>query len=181
MNLEKKYLTQNEYSRPGKHLIAVKGIVIHWVANPKTSAMFNRNYFESLKDQTPGKKSHEYRYASSHFIIGLEGEIIQCLDESEMAYHVGALIYTERALKNLSGYPNNATLGIELCHPDWSGKFTDATLQAAKELILVLCEKHKLGRNDIYRHYDITQKDCPLYYVKNPAEWGNFLNSIFKT
>jgi N-acetylmuramoyl-L-alanine amidase len=188
MNLEKKFLTINEFSRPGKHLIGVKGIVIHWVANPKTSAMFNRNFFESLKDQktptVPGvgnlKENVNHRYASAHFIIGLDGEIIQCLDETEMAYHVGALVYTKIALQKLSAYPNNCTLGIELCHPDWTGKFTDTTLQVARELILVLCEKYHLGRADVYRHFDVTSKECPLYFVKNPAEWENFLNSIFK-
>ncbi len=28
------------------------------------------------------------------------------------------------------------TIGIEICHPDWTGKFTDVTLNAVKELVV---------------------------------------------
>jgi N-acetylmuramoyl-L-alanine amidase len=173
MNIQERILTMNKYSRPGTPLRAVKGIVIHWVANPKTTAEQNRNYFESLK---AGKDN---RYASAHFIVGLEGEAVQCLLENEVGYHVGAAKYTPRALSELSAYPNDCTIGIELCHINWEGEFTKETLQSAKELILELCERYTLGRNNIYRHYDITGKDCPRYFVAHEDQWGNFLNSIF--
>ena len=87
MKIERKFLTENKFSRPNKNLIGVKGIVIHWVGNAGTSALANRNYFENLKNQ---KDINKARYASAHFIIGLDGEIIQCLPADEMAYHVGA-------------------------------------------------------------------------------------------
>ncbi len=132
MTIQEKYLTINPWSRPGKPLAAVKGIVIHWVANPKTTAIQNRNYFESLKTGAEG------RHASAHFVIGLEGEVVQCLLENETGYHVGAKKYTDRAIKELSAYPNNCTIGIELCHTNWDGEFTPDTLQAAKELNLEL-------------------------------------------
>ena len=62
-------LTVNEWSRPGDPLERVNGIVLHYVGNPGTSAQANRNYFESLSDGAAGT------YASSHFIVGLEGEV----------------------------------------------------------------------------------------------------------
>ena len=49
----------NEYSRPGIALEKINGIVIHYTANPKSTAKQNRDYFEGLKD------SHETK-ASSH-------------------------------------------------------------------------------------------------------------------
>ncbi|GHV79780.1 amidase [Spirochaetia bacterium] len=171
MNLQEIYLTKNPYSRPDKRLTAVKGIVIHWVANPGSSAMQNRNYFDNLRFQST-------TYASAHFLIGLEGEVIQCLLENEVGYHVGANRYSDLALKNLSSYPNNCTLGIELCHPDWTGKFTGETLQSAKELVLELCERYNLSRKDLYRHYDITGKDCPRWFVQNPDKWEEFLGGF---
>jgi N-acetylmuramoyl-L-alanine amidase len=171
MNIEEKLLTVNPYSRPGKPLISVKGIVIHWVANPGTTALANRNYFEGLKNQAG-------RYASAHFIIGLRGEVIQCLLENEMAYHTGAARYSDIALKNLSSYPNNCTLGIELCHINWEGEFAPETLKAAKELTLELCERYNLGKNNVYRHYDITGKECPRYFVLHSDQWVNFLESL---
>ena len=38
-------LTVNEYSRPGIALDHVNGIVIHYTANPGSTAMQNRDYF----------------------------------------------------------------------------------------------------------------------------------------
>ncbi|WP_252722954.1 N-acetylmuramoyl-L-alanine amidase [Treponema phagedenis] len=78
MNIEKQMLTVNPFSRPGQKLQEVKGVVIHWVANPGTSAQANRNYFESLKRQ---KKKDGARYASAHFIIGITGDVLQCLPD----------------------------------------------------------------------------------------------------
>jgi N-acetylmuramoyl-L-alanine amidase len=179
MKLAEKYLTINQFSRPGRSLIGVKGIVVHWVANPMTTAEQNRNYFESLKMQNPGGDQKALRWASAHFVIGLEGEVIQCLLENEIGYHVGANTYTPRALRELSEYPNNCTIGIELCHKNWEGEFTKETLQSAKELIRELCERYKLGRENIYRHYDITGKECPLYFVKHGDQWDQFLEFIF--
>ena len=41
-------LSVNEYSRPGDPLEEVKGIVVHYTANPGTTARQNRDYFEGL-------------------------------------------------------------------------------------------------------------------------------------
>jgi N-acetylmuramoyl-L-alanine amidase len=179
MKIVEKYLTINQFSRPGTSLIGVKGIVIHWVANPMTTAEQTRNYFESLKTKNPGGDQKQLRWASAHFIIGLEGEVIQCLLENEIGYHVGADTYTPMALRELSKYPNNCTIGIELCHKNWDGEFTNDTLQSAKELVLELCERYNLGRENVYRHYDITGKECPRYFVRHGDQWDKFLEFIF--
>jgi N-acetylmuramoyl-L-alanine amidase len=153
--------------------------------------MANRNYFESLagQPQETAEQKQNARYASAHFIVGLEDEVIQCLLENEMGYHVGAASYMPLAVKRLSSYPNNCTLGIELCHPAeldaagkkitnsalWVGEFLPRTLDTASELIKELLERYSLGSEDIYRHYDITGKDCPRYFVTNEEKWINFL------
>lgn len=69
----------NEYSRPGIESDGITGIVIHYTANPGSTAQENRDYFEGLKD------THETS-ASSNFVVGLEGEIIQCVPTWEVAY-----------------------------------------------------------------------------------------------
>jgi N-acetylmuramoyl-L-alanine amidase len=175
MKIKERYLTPNKFSRPQTPLKSVRGIVIHWVANPKTTPEQNRNFFENLKLQSPT----DLKYASAHFIIGIDGEVMQCLLENEVGFHVGAIQYTDRALNELSTYPNNCTLGIELCHPDWEGEFTAKTLESCKELILELCERYKLGRENIFRHYDVTGKDCPRYFVRNGEQWEKFLSFVF--
>ncbi len=105
MEIQQNLLTKNPYSRPGTKIGRIKNIVIHWVGNAGSTAIANRNYFESLKD----KKI----YASSHYIIGLEGEVILCVPEEEVAYHGNSA--------------NSYSIGIENCHPDWGGKFNYKT------------------------------------------------------
>ena len=150
---------------------------MHWVANPGSSARANRNYFENLRRQS--LDAPNARFASAHFIVGLDGEVIQCIPVDEMAYHVGAKIYTPVALGDLGHYPNTCTNGIELCHPDASGKFTAATLDAASSLAAELCNRHRLNpATGIWRHFDVTGKDCPKWFVANPDAYSDFKQSV---
>lgn len=172
-------LTPNQFSRPGKKLESVKGIVIHWVANAGSSAIANRNYFENLKSQPPGKP--DARFASAHFIVCIDGGIVQCLPTNEMAYHVGAKLYKPEAVTAFGHFPNNCTIGIELCHPDDSGKFADATLRSARELARELCGQFLLSPTEnIWRHYDMGMpgKICPKWFVEHPVEFDAFKQSI---
>jgi N-acetylmuramoyl-L-alanine amidase CwlA len=150
-------LTINPMSRPGTKIGTIKGIVIHYVGNPGSSAKANRDYFESLKNQ-------KVTYASSHYIVGLGGEIIRCVPEDEVAYHASAA--------------NGNYIGIEVCHPDASGKFSDVTRAALVELAADILWRH--SAKEIKRHYDVTGKLCPLYYVNNPAEWEKLVADIRK-
>jgi N-acetylmuramoyl-L-alanine amidase len=173
MNIEKKLLTVNPFSRPGKKLFPVKGVVIHWVENPGTSALQNRNYFEGLRTQN--LKDPKVVFASAHFVVGLQGEIIQCLPLNEMAYHVGAKVYTPKAISRLGHYPNNCTIGIELCHPGWNGKFTSETWMSAVKLTACLLKQFELESvTGIWTHNEITLKDCPKYFVEYPEAFERF-------
>lgn len=150
----KNYLTPNEYSRPGKELKEVNAIVVHYVGNPGTTAAQNRSYFENLKD------THATS-ASSHYIIGMEGEIIQCVPLNEISY--------------ASNNRNKDTIAIECCHPDETGQFTTATYKSLVKLVAALCRTYNLDpETGIIRHYDVTGKYCPLYYVNHEDEWYGF-------
>lgn len=155
--LDVQLLTVNEYSRPGTPLEKINGIVIHYTANPDSSAQANRNYFEGLKDEHTTK-------ASSHFVIGLEGEIVQCIPSSEISY--------------ASNDRNNDTLSIECCHPDESGKFTDATYQSLVDLTAWLCQRFEVPTENIIRHYDVTGKECPKYFVDHEDAWRQFREEV---
>jgi len=164
MKIIKDFLTFNPYSRPGTKIKKIKGLVVHWVANKNTTALQNRNFFESRKNQ---KKE----YGSAHYIIDPNGDIIQCVPDNEIAYHVGALIYTEKARLELGYYPNNCTIGVECCHIDDAGNMTTFTYQALIELLHELMQKYELNSSNLYRHYDITEKLCHKWFVENPNEW----------
>ena len=153
--VEKDYLTVNEWSRPGTELEEINGVVIHYVGNPGTTAHANRNYFESLASGKEGT------YASSHFIVGLEGEVIQCVPLTEVAY--------------ASNTRNGDTVSIEVCHPDETGAFSPVTYDRVVELTAWLCVRFKLDpETDVIRHYDVTGKECPRYYVEHPEAWDAF-------
>lgn len=157
MEIKQMYLTPNAYSRPGTKMSKVKGIVIHYVGNAGSSAEANRNYFENLKSGLK-MSNGEYRYASSHYIVGLKGEVIECVPEIEVAYHASSA--------------NKDHIGIEVCHPNADGKFSQVTYKSLIELIIDICKKHRLSPlRDVIRHYDVTGKDCPRYYVQNPSAW----------
>lgn len=151
-------LVLNEYSRPGTELKTVNGVVVHYVANPGTTAEQNRSYFNNLA------KTHE-TYASSHFLIGLEGEVMQLMPLDEIAY--------------CSNKRNEDTVSVECCHPDEDGKFNDETYESLITLLADLCRNYSLDpATDIIRHYDVSGKMCPIYYVEHEDAWKTLLGDV---
>ena len=142
-------------SRRGEKLENINSIVIHYVGNPGSTAQNNRNYFAA-----------EGVTVNSHFIVGLEGEIIQCipLDEKSSA----------------SNHRNRDTISIEVCHPDETGEFSKVTYDALVKLTAWLCEVCDFDEDDIIRHYDVTGKICPMYYVEHENAWLEFKEEVFK-
>ena len=140
-------------SRRGVMLEGVRNIVIHYVGNPGATAQQNRDYYANRSSEV-----------SSHFVIGLKGEIIQCIPLHEKS--------------SASNHRNKDTISIEVCHPDESGKFTDASYQSLVKLTVWLCEICDLDSNDVIRHYDITGKQCPLYFVTHEDKWKQFLRDV---
>lgn len=140
-------------SRRGEELEAVRDIVIHYVGNPGTTAQQNRDYFSNPDSDV-----------SAHFVVGLDGEIIQCVPLTEKS--------------SASNERNKDTISIEVCHPDETGVFNRATYESLVKLTDWLCDVTGLKTNRIIRHYDITGKLCPLYYVENEDEWERFLRDV---
>lgn len=136
-------------ARSGRALEDFNGIVIHYVGNPATSATANRNYFAKVGTTVV-----------SHFVVGLEGEVIQCLP------------LWERSVA--SNNRNSDTISIEVCHPDDSGQFNETTYAAVVRLTAWLCQVGDLSTEQVIRHYDITGKECPRYFVRNEAAWEQF-------
>lgn len=153
-------IPQNPYSRPGEELSDIEGIVVHYTANPGTTAKQNRDYFASLGN------TGEERYASSHFVIGIDGEIIQCIPMSEVSY--------------ASNDRNRDTISIECCHTDETGEFTEATYKSLVKLTAWLSNTYLIQTDSIIRHYDITGKICPKYFVEHEDAWEDFKMDVVK-
>ena len=73
---------------------------------------------------------------------------------------------------------NRNSIRIENCHPDWNGQFNSNTYNSLVELCADICRRYGLSVNNIIRHYDVTGKDCPRYYVNNPNAWIQFKNDV---
>ena len=150
--ISQQFITQDGHSRTGLKTERINAIVIHYTANPGATAQNNRDYFNSPQSNV-----------SSHFVVGLEGEVIQCvpLDEQSSA----------------SNRRNVDTISIEVCHPDSTGEFSIPSYNAAVKLCVWLCQNLRLDSDDIIRHYDCEGADhklCPKYYVEHPDSWEKF-------
>lgn len=155
--VERDLIPVNRYSRPGTELKKIEGVVIHYVGNPATTAEANRNYFASLADTGD-------TYASAHFVVGLEGEILQCVPLTEVAY--------------CSNERNEDTISIEVCHGDETGEFSPETMESLVELTAWLVHTFDLETEDVIRHYDVTGKICPKFYVENEDAWEELLGDV---
>lgn len=149
----------NDYSRPGTKLDQIDNIFVHYTANPKTSARQNRSYFSNLA------QTHE-RSASAHYIIGYDGEIIQCIPLEEQAYAVMTR--------------NEDSISIECCYLEEDGEFTQETYDSLVQLLAWLIKEYHLESEDILRHYDCGGKKCPLYYVEHEDAWDKLLRDVKK-
>lgn len=159
--IEQDFIRKNLFSRPDVTLKRVDNIVIHYVANKGSSAAANRSYFDNLADQDPQKSG---TVGGSHFIVGLEGEILQIIPLSEVTY---------------AAAPRNFdTLSIEVCHPDDTGEFNPKTYDSLVRLTAWLCEELELSSKDLIRHHDVSGKNCPKYYVENEDAWKQFKKDV---
>ena len=151
------YLEPNDFSRPGTKLKKIKSVFVHYTANPGTSAAQNRSYFANLAET-------KERSASAHFIIGYEGELIQCIPLEEQAYAVATR--------------NEDSVSIECCYLDEDGMFTQETYDTLVHTLAWLKQEYHLSADDILRHYDCGGKKCPLYYVEHEDAWEKLLADV---
>ena len=151
--IEQNYIDKDGHSRTGWELKKVNDIVVHYVANPGSTAAANRSYFNSPNSNT-----------SAHFIVGLQGEIIQCIPLDEQS--------------SASNQRNPDTISIEVCHPDAGGEFSIPSYNALVKLLVWLCGEFRLDEDNVIRHYDVTGKDCPKFYVEHPDEWERLKNYV---
>jgi len=155
--VEQMFLPANRFSRPETKLEQVNGIVIHNIGNPSTTALQNRNYFANVVPE-------QEIFASAHFIVCLDGAIIQCIPVDEIAY--------------ASNARNVDTISIEICHPDETGRFTNESYAAAIRMAAWISIKYNLTSEDIIRHFDVERESapklCPLYFVENEDAWERF-------
>lgn len=140
----------------------IKYLVIHYVG-ATGGAEANCKYFENVD-----------RSASAHYFVGHSGEVWQCVDDENIAWHCGAKKYVHKECRNKN------SIGIELCckKKGNSWYFEQATIDSAIELAKEIMTKYSIPIENVLRHYDVTGKNCPAPFVEDEAAWLDFKQKI---
>ena len=157
-----------------RQLSSIKYIVWHYTANDGDTDEANANYFNGAN-----------RNASAHYFVD-DDSITQSVPDNYIAWSVGGNRYSNYKTTGgakLYGIAKNAnTLNIELCDTKKNGKYdvSDKTLANAIALTKDLMKKYNIPIENVIRHFDVTGKSCPAYYV-DETTWNNVKNKIQKT
>lgn len=139
----------------------VHWIVLHFTANNGDTAKNNADYFANNANLR----------ASAHYFVD-PNEIYQSVKDSDTAWHCGK----ERGGSYYNDCRNANSIGIEMCSVIRNGVYVipDETVRNAAELARYLMARHHVPVSRICRHYDVTHKECPEPWVRNPNQWENF-------
>ena len=81
----------------------------------------------------------------------IRDRVIRIIPDNEIAYAASG--------------KNAGTLHIEVCYSKAGGEFESASISALRELVQELMKKYSISAGNVLRHYDLTGKYCPWYYV----------------
>ncbi len=157
IKVQQELLSYSDYSRPGIKMEKIENIVIHYTSVPGTTAADKRDYYESLKDKKDATES-------VHFIIDLDGTIVQCIPVTETACASKAY--------------NVNSISIEYCNTASDGSMSNKTYESMVALVAHLCKEYDIPVKKVIRHSDITGSMCPLYFVQNEDAWEKFKKDI---
>ena len=116
----------------------INAIVIHATANRSSSETLN--WFENKASGV-----------SSHYVIDKNGDIIQCVSDTDKAWHAGD--------SDLWGVPNanEFSIGIELVNlNNDKDEYTPEQMASLIELCTELCSTYNIPLNRVVGHQDIS-------------------------
>lgn len=98
-----------------------------------------------------------------------------CVDEKDIICTIppGYMSY------GVTGH-NNHIINIEVCFTDPAGRFELNTIANIRRIVKKCMRDFNISADKVVRHYDLTKKKCPWYYVDNPAEWTRLHRMITK-
>lgn len=119
----------------GRKSHPVKWVVVHGTAG-STRAADVATYFQTNSPPT-----------STHYIVGLDGEVVQCVKESDTAWGNGIVTKGADPWWNPNDNPNYSTISIEHVKPntDNSNWLTEPQRAASFKLIAYLVRKYNIA------------------------------------
>lgn len=143
----------------------VHWIVLHFTANNGDTAKNNADYFANNANLR----------ASAHYFVDPNG-VVQSVKDSDTAWHCGK----ERGGSYYNDCRNANSIGIEMCSVIRNGVYVipEETMKRAAKLTRELMAKYHVPVSRVCRHYDVTHKNCPEPWVRNPKQWEKFLEML---
>lgn len=171
MTIKEKLAHRSNYgSMRGTNVI--EWIVIHYTGNDGDKSWNNANYF-----QTPLPEKNK---ASAHYFVD-DTEIWRSVPDNYAAYSVGSKTGPDKS-KGGGKYYNKCTnfnsINIEMCDTNRNGTYdvTERTVANTLELTRELMNKYGIPLDHVIRHFDVTGKECPKYWIKD-SEWERCFKS----
>jgi len=147
----------------------IEWIVIHFTSNNGDTAKNNGKYF-----------ANNIVKASAHYFVD-SYYIVNSVPDNYIAWSVGGNKYPNTKGAKFYGKCVNAnSISIELCDDVKNGVVypSEKTIQNALELTRHLMQKYNIPANHIIRHFDVTGKKCPAYWVDDARWKSEFWNKI---
>ena len=146
---------------------AIKYIVIHYTANDGDHDESNAKYFKN-----------NITKSSAHYFVD-DDSITMSVPELRVAWAVGGTKWKDCATTGggkMYGQITNAnSISIEMCDTLRNGtvKATEQTMANTAALVRSLMKKYNIDIDHVYRHFDVTGKHCPAYFM-NASAWAEF-------
>lgn len=158
----------------------IKYIVIHYFGSLGTARAV-ANYFFTTANES-----------SAHYVVD-DTDIIQCVEDGDVAWHCGAKTYVHPYCRNTNSigievkpYKLDKTTANSATPSDWY--FSEETTKNTIDLVKYLMEKYNIPLNNVIRHYDVMGKWCPrpfmgddvnkYYGISGNEMWKQFKNRL---
>ena len=141
---------------------SIKFIVIHYTGNDGDTDENNGKYFANNDVNT-----------SAHYFVD-DDSITKSVPDNFIAWHCGGKTYKHKSCRNAN------SIGIEICDDVKNGSIYPSakTIQNVLELTRSLMQKYNIPAENVIRHYDVTGKLCPAYWVDNSKWKSEFWNKL---
>ena len=178
MTITNKFSTVHTTAKSGR---AIKYIVIHYTAGVTSragSAVNTADYFRTTSTQV-----------SSDFTVD-DTAVVQYNPDIKNRYtwHCGGSKYNTKGGSLYGICKNSNSIGIEICCNNSTGKmqaandksysFSGAAVANALWLVKKLMAEYNIPAERVIRHYDVTGKQCPLWYVTHPEDYTAFKDRV---
>lgn len=164
--IKKQLVNRKNYGNT-RPLSDIKFIVIHYTANDGDTDENNAKYFTNNVVQV-----------SAHYFVDSDS-ITNAVPENYAAWHCGGVKYAVGG-KFYGKCTNANSIGIEICDDIKNGVVYPSakTIQNVIDLTKSLMKKYNVPAEHIIRHYDVTGKPCPAYWVDDQKWKNEFWNKV---